>query len=220
MFMKSVELFHTEEQDKGWARGSIFNAIKFSLETYHMANNQAKILITEQGNNYVPFLTSEVNRSIRNSVDSIKPIIEISKTFLEKQSTNLNGPIQLNQNNYLTKESAMELIQKDTQKSLLLDSNLLTQKAIELVPENLPEIDARKQGMSASEMGAKPTQNLPKTHSEPDDSADGPHRNEVMPNPILIRHKKKPKLKSKIFNQDKRDHNEISEILDEGDFLG
>jgi hypothetical protein len=142
------------EKTKDWARAQIFGAFNWGLESQALARHQAHILLAQQGDQYAPFLTSEVNKAIANLTNAQKPIMDILKLFLEKNPTNPLIQLEVNtnkqSNTFITPDEAVKVI-RDSADSLITNGHALAAKETALMglPEGLPNVNARTQDLTA-----------------------------------------------------------------------
>lgn len=151
---KSMErvtnFFDKGEDSKTLARGLFLRAIFWALENTSISKSQVHMLMANQGQNYVPFLTSEVNKAIANHTATLKPLTDMLKLFMEKSTQNpiLNLTQNLTQNNqYVTPDEAFKLIESGP-KSLLEDSESLKELGTQILP-GLPDVNAKSQDLRA-----------------------------------------------------------------------
>lgn len=131
------------------ARVNFFQAIQKSLETEALVARQTRILMAEQGTNYVPFLTGEVNRSLTNLINAQKPTHDLLRMLTEKNQINIilngDGDSRTSGQQYISPEQAMVMITEKAE-SLLNNPALIEQKEAEL--GSLPDVLARNQDLS------------------------------------------------------------------------
>lgn len=129
-----------------------------ALETRALSQNQVNMLLAQQKGQYQPFLTAEANKAIANSINSLKPFIELLKVYKGQPTNNFNGPTQINSGkaidsdeSALTATKAIEALKANGHKSLIEDIDYLeTIKAEMDKIAALPEVDARLQGQISS----------------------------------------------------------------------
>lgn len=135
------------EDGMALARVCFFQAIQNALEGTSLARHQAQILATAQGDNYVPFLTKELNTAIANLSSSTKPLMELLKLNLDSK---LTGGADTQQGNdfhtkYLSPDDALKLINTELT-SIQNSDQKLEQKLLEIGTEiELPEVRASYQ---------------------------------------------------------------------------
>ena len=103
------------------SRMMIGNLIFNLTKDRYLIEQQTDMLIKKQRNRYVPFLTSEVNKSIKTQLDSNSLYTDLIKTLI--QSTQSNIQILNQQKNYFGPE-------KDNQLSVLQAIELLDERAL------------------------------------------------------------------------------------------
>lgn len=137
-FTKIVDFFDRGE-GKTMARAFFLQALKKSLEIQSQTESQVALLLASQGREYKPFLTSEVNRSITNLINSQRPVHDILKLFSEQNNTSsLLNPVQNTQNNiYITADEASKILEKQGTRSLLTDGDMLAQQG-QILTQSLP----------------------------------------------------------------------------------
>lgn len=135
------------------ARGLILNCLKNGLEGHALALNQVHLLAAKQGNKYVPFLTTEVNKSIANLTTAQKPMADLLKMMMDKMPSSHtpigtgdsgNGPYT--NTKYLTPDEAVTLIRNE--KPTILEDGALLDHTMTLLP-GLPEVRANYQDLTA-----------------------------------------------------------------------
>lgn len=140
--------FFDGDEGRQLARVSIFGALKGVLETQSKAKSQTHILMADQGQRYVPFLSGELNRAIQNELNSYKPLLDILKLMSDNPATNIfiqnNNPVT--QNQYLTPDAALRLIEANSVPSMLTNPNLIPDKEAQL--GQIPEVGARFQNLN------------------------------------------------------------------------
>lgn len=125
--------------------------ITWILEDKMSIDNQVQILRKAQGNDYRPYVTSELNKAL-----SLKNGISLSLTSLIKQLTQKDSNIIINQNNVVqqvTIDDVLNIVQQENDK-LLKESNKDTEiKYIEdrYHIDELPEVNATKQKIDSKE---------------------------------------------------------------------
>jgi hypothetical protein len=154
-----------DEKMQSTSRALFSMAIFKSLETASIASKQTALLMAEQGDKYVPFLTSEVNKSIANLIASNKPtqgLLEILKpntTIMPYSSADGTS-----NKHTVTPDEAIKLIRENT-KSIIEDPNSLEAIWAELnAQKGLPDVDASHQDLSEIGIGKgikKGTKNHP-----------------------------------------------------------
>lgn len=91
----------------------------FALEDRGAILNQLQLLQRAQGDTYKPFISSEVNKTLKLVLDSNKNIQDLYKTFFTSQNTNIliqNNEAHKNKENnenYLTPDTILELLDKE-----------------------------------------------------------------------------------------------------------
>jgi hypothetical protein len=147
--IERISLWMMGEEGKALARGLLFKGAQKSLEILALASGQTQVLLAEQGDKYVPFLSAEVNRSIANLTGAHKPLMEVLKAMTEKSPINIlinnNGKSGTSGDEYLTPEMALQLIHNNGS-SMANDPTLIEAKVQEMGA--LPDVQARNQDLS------------------------------------------------------------------------
>jgi len=119
--------------------------IEMALSDRHRALNQHSLLAQSQGDSYKPFISGEVNKSIKNLLESQKPLIDIIRTIQGQIGPNTHINI-LNQNNanhqtnLLTTGEALKMIEGSKQPIALNESEMQTLYLDNI--EGTPEVHA------------------------------------------------------------------------------
>jgi hypothetical protein len=129
---------------------AIFSQAFFGiLETQSLTKSQAYLLLEQQGQNYVPFLTSEVNKSLANLIASHKPMADLLNILKPAQTGVPATPADQVNKHTVTPDEAITFI-RDNTKSVLEDTNLLEAEYTEIkAQESLPDVNARHQDLSS-----------------------------------------------------------------------
>lgn len=151
MMNKEIERisgFFDGKDGKRLARVNFLGCLKKGLEIQARVTQQTDILMAQQGAEYVPFLTGEVNRSLTNLINAQKPIQELLKMLTEKNTTNIiinaDGDSHTSGQHYISPEQALQMI--DNIPSLLGNKEAIELKETEL--GLLPDVNARNQDLS------------------------------------------------------------------------
>lgn len=129
-------------------------ALEGSLADRGLILRQASGLIAAQGNGYVPFLTTAVNQSLKNLLDSQKPILELLRSLNPQGGLVINNNIANENGTYLSANEAVILLDKKNQPLLANDG---AQKQLEgtYMDGEVPEVIAtRQRGFRLSDDGA------------------------------------------------------------------
>lgn len=118
----------------------------WALEDRMEVDRQLNLLKTSQGDSFKPFVTAEVNKAISLKLSSSTNLQSILKSMQGGGSINIFNQVntQNNQNQFLTKEEAMKMIQDGNQKLLDSKKETLYIEAHHNIAE-LPEVIATKQ---------------------------------------------------------------------------
>lgn len=149
--LTKIGKFFEDKEGKQLARVSLFRSLFWALENQSIAKSQLHILMADQGQRYVPFLSAEVNKAIANSTNAIKPMLDILKLMMEKTSDNPLLPNTTTNNNlniYVSPDEANRMIQDKGLASLLEDEGHLEQKMAILSQASLPEVNATYQNLT------------------------------------------------------------------------
>lgn len=142
-------VYENNEKGRKFARAQISQLIFKGLENEALARSQVELLMRDQAGHYKPFLTTEVNRSIANLLNSGKPLLEILKLLTEKDPQPLIGQLQVNTDNrainHITTDQAIKMI-RDNSTSLL---DIGTKDPAYLEYKDLPNVDARTQDLTS-----------------------------------------------------------------------
>lgn len=95
----------------------------WAIQDKGMIMGQIELLSKAQGNKYKPFISSELNKAMKLSLESNKNIMEAYKSFFNSnQSTtnilNITQPKQDKDNNFISPDQALQLIRDNEQKAL------------------------------------------------------------------------------------------------------
>lgn len=155
-----------KEGSMGFARAILGNGLKKCLEIMALTQSQTDILMAHQGNKYVPYASSEVNRSITNLINAQKPLQDYLKMFTDKVPDNPYVNTDKHSGNtgnqYLTPDQAMLLIENNLPP--IDDEAYLNTKKLEL--GGLPDVGARNQDLSTIGIRLNKTIILPKSTKE------------------------------------------------------
>lgn len=147
--VERISNFFDGNEGKRLARVTFLQGLKKSLEICALTEHQTKILLAQQGTEYVPFLTSEVNRSLANLINAQKPTHDLLKMLTEKQITNilinLDKQSETSGIHYLSPDEARVII-AESGPSLLGNPSAIAAKESEL--GQLPDVLARNQDLS------------------------------------------------------------------------
>lgn len=140
--------------------GAIFSLLlNMSLSDRSTALQHANILTTAMGQQYVPFLSSEVTKALANAQSTTQNIANIARNFFGNQGSGLTiNNVQSNAHNVqnnLTIENAQMMIEDQLRdKALLQDQATKDNLYLQYELHNMPELDARKQtGLDTSKEG-------------------------------------------------------------------
>lgn len=114
------------------AKTLITLSTSFSLQDRGTIQNQLHKLLKSQGDTYKPFISSEVNRTLKLMLESNRNLMEVYKSFFTSSNNVtqilnlLPSPTEKNQEDLLTPEKALDLLDKQntTSKALNPSKNL------------------------------------------------------------------------------------------------
>ena len=147
------------EEGKKDINGAVMNMLlEMSLIDRSNALQHASILINAQGQNYVPFLSSEVTRALANAQSTTANAINFARTFFGSNAQGItinNNNNNAQNNNYLTVEKALEIANSTgNSKSLITDQEGKDALYLEHNLVDTPELNARLQtGFDSSKEG-------------------------------------------------------------------
>jgi hypothetical protein len=133
-----------------FTRALIFGLLRQALEAQSLIANQVHILSSQQGQEYVPYLTAELNKILATNALSGKQATDLIKLLMEPAAgVVINNNLQQN-NGGLTVDAATVLIKNEGYKSLLEEPHNLSNKLTELSQLGpLPEIRAQYQDLNS-----------------------------------------------------------------------
>lgn len=135
-----------------------------SLSDRSMAQQQLNVLLKAQDGAYKPFISGEVNKALKLMMESTQGILSVAKSLQGPGGsvTINNGPhIENQQNNYLTTEKALEIIdtkasegsilQSPERKQLLYEQHQLSTMPVVKANEQ-KGLDTSKEGLNFNKM--------------------------------------------------------------------
>jgi len=139
------------ERDNGGirqeARVQFVQALKWASETLALTSHQTKLLLANQGDKYVPFLTRDLNGAIANQIAAQKPTMELLKMLQDKSPTliipQVLGAGDAAQSNYMSSDQAVKTIRENSH-SLLETPEYLK----DMLPKALPDINPNTQNLA------------------------------------------------------------------------
>lgn len=147
--IERITNFFDGKEGRQIARVRYEMAVKKSLEIQALVAQQTQTLMHIQGTKYVPFLTTEVNRSLANLITAQKPVHDLLKMLTEKQQINIlipsDGDSRTSGQHYISPEQAMKMITEKAE-SLLGNADAIAAKEVEL--GSLPDVLARNQDLT------------------------------------------------------------------------
>ena len=94
--------------------GLLGQQLSWALEDRMEVIQQIEILKASQGGHYTPFISSELNKALKLRLDSSASLQQVIRAFTGGNTTNIfnlmNQQNNVQQNNYISREEAMELI--------------------------------------------------------------------------------------------------------------
>lgn len=141
--------FFEGKEGMALARVSLNLGLKKGLEILALHHNQVHLLLGQQGNEYVPFLSAEVNKALSNYSSAMKPYLDTIKLMTDKMTNNPYSPSDGTSSNggtkYLSASEAIALLNQNTD-SMYTNKELVAEK--ELILLGLPDVNARNQDLS------------------------------------------------------------------------
>jgi hypothetical protein len=100
----------------------------WAIQDRGKVQEQLELLLQSQGNTYKPFTTGEVSKTLKMLLESNKNIMEAYRTFFTSSNNttnilNLIQPQQENEEEYLTTDTAIQLLQSNNKGELLENNN-------------------------------------------------------------------------------------------------
>jgi len=148
-----------QEEQGDHLRALLGIAISGALSDRSAALQQLNILQSAQGQTYKPFVSGEVNKALKLTMESTQGILQIAKSLGGTQGLNVvinnNQGDSNTQHNYLTSDKALELM-GDKDKGPRLINNQRDKDALFAKHniQGMPEVKATKQrGMDTSKEG-------------------------------------------------------------------
>ena len=93
--------------------GLLGQQLSWALEDRMEINQQVDILKASQNGHYTPFISAELNKALKLRLDTSASLQQVIRTFTGGSTTNifnLNQQNNVQQNNYISRDEAMELI--------------------------------------------------------------------------------------------------------------
>lgn len=137
-------------------------AIFWGLEDKHSAQKQAAILLGSQGDTYAPFISSEVNRAIKNNMEATSNIMKLYTTFFPQSLlADATREEEVTKKGVLYVEDMVTLIQDQRQSSPLQNTEVLDAlRAAYITQTHIPNVIAIQQDdFKPEDLGA--SKNLP-----------------------------------------------------------
>lgn len=145
--------------------GDIYRAIqnlcfKWGLEDRSLAQQQYSLLAQSQGNSYAPFISGEVNKSIRLMMDSNQNLMALMRS-LPGNGMPLGDEDPGNEKgNGVTIDDAIMLLKENGTRPLLEDNDAKDKLYLEYDIENMPEVcalhqdnyDSSKEGLNIKDI--------------------------------------------------------------------
>lgn len=161
---KGQDIYHrADPHDQGdMLRALIGTALSASLADRSRAVQQLNILSAAQGNSYKAFISGEVNKALKLTMESTQGILALAKSLggnqglsLTINNDNSQTNIEAQQQNYLTTNQAVQLLHTNNNKASLLD---MPEKKKELYAmhniDDMPVVKANEQqGLDTSKEG-------------------------------------------------------------------
>lgn len=105
------------ELQQNLINGLLGQQLSWALEDRMEVIQQIEILKASQGGHYTPFISAELNKALKLRLDTSNSLQQIIRAFTGGSTTNifnLNQQNNVQQNNYIGREEAMELIQQSS----------------------------------------------------------------------------------------------------------
>lgn len=148
--VERIANFFDGSEGKRLARVNWHQSLKKGLEIQALTSHQTAILMAQQGNNYVPFLTSEVNKSLANLINAQKPIHDLIRMLVDKNQINIllnTADTTHSGQHYLSPEQAMVML--NNVPSMLGNEAMIEAKEAELLAlPDMPNVNARNQDLT------------------------------------------------------------------------
>lgn len=153
------------EKDNGGireqARVQFLQSLKLASETMALTIQQSQILLAQQGDKYVPFLTRDLNGAIANQIAATKPTMELLKMLQDKSPTliipQVIGDGTSTTKNYMSTDQATKMIREHSH-SLLETPEYLA----EMLPKSLPDIHPNTQNLAQIQVPVVLSDKVPK----------------------------------------------------------
>lgn len=97
--------------------GLLGQQLSWALEDRMEINQQVDILKASQNGHYTPFISAELNKALKLRLDTSASLQQVIRTFTGGSTTNifnLNQQNNVQQNNYISRDEAMELISENS----------------------------------------------------------------------------------------------------------
>lgn len=148
--------FFEGKEGMALARVQLNLALKKGLEILALHHNQVHLLLGQQGNEYVPFLSAEVNKALGNYSSAMKPYLDAIKLMTDKMSTSPYSPSTGDSSNggtkYLSASEAIAILNQGSD-SMYTNKALVDEKMQTML--GLPDVNARNQNLT--EIGIRQT---------------------------------------------------------------
>lgn len=173
--MERISGFFEGNEGKRLARVLWQNSVLKGTEILGLIEGQTRLLLAQQGKEYVPFLSGEVNRSLGNLINAQKPIHDLLKLLIEKNPINIlingDGDSSAGGKRYISPSEAIDMIQIEGS-TMYQNKDLIAAKEKTLL--GLPDVSARTQDLTS--IGIKRTsRELDETDSSKESSTDIRH---------------------------------------------
>ena len=118
-----------------------------------LAASQLSRLLDSQGDTYKPFISAEVNQALKTTLSATKNMLDLTNSFIPKNTEIVNLIKDTQQGNQLSVHEALETIREETKKAQLGTSN---QEALNA--PSLDDIYQEHQLADMPEVRANPTE--------------------------------------------------------------
>jgi len=148
--LQRISAFFEGQEGRQFARGLHALGLQKSLEIMALCQSQTELLLAQQGNKYVAFLSAEVNKSLTNLIGAQKPFHDLIGRYNDKNPINIFMPNGASSGTsgkeYLSPEDALLLIQNNSL-SMASNTQLIEAKEAEL-KDQIPDVNARNQDLT------------------------------------------------------------------------
>ena len=147
----------SQENSQKIVEGLMGEMITWAMEDRMRVNNQIGLLREAQGDTYKPFISAELNKAIKLSIESSTSLQSLVTKFMGNSSTNIfqifnQNNINQNNNEFVTPQEVLEILAESNKGLDKPNQAKLIENTYDL--EGLPEVVATKQdGVSIEKEG-------------------------------------------------------------------